>query len=128
MTTTEIPPDAWTRFCRDFTLQHRGWLATVVLRMGGHSALIVRDGVFEGLSVEQDGPHSTLILSMGRGAEHLTHRVPAPRSLALEMTEGGAHTGLSITAEDNAVTTVGFRTPARPDTLDGVTDPGPAGT
>lgn len=82
----------------------------------------MHDAVLQGLSRERRGPHSELVVSVGSGESHMSHRIPAPARMTLEEAPDGAHKGLRIVSNNGDESVIEFRAPARPDSLDGIVD------
>ena len=64
---------------------------------------------------------NTVAIEVGRSpGDHLTHLVHDVTRISLERTDAGADVALQIVSADGTTTLVRFRSPALPDTVDGV--------
>jgi hypothetical protein len=123
MPTRDIPRDQWTSFLDGFSRQHEHWLVNVeVLTDGLGAQREVREKSLIGVSADlKNGTTNAISIMAGdRDDDHVNHIVNRPTRVALEETSEGAHRGLRIEAEDGQTTLLLFRSPARPETLDGV--------
>src|SRR6266581_9073439 len=123
MPTRDIPRPEWTEFLDTFSRQHERWLINVEVVTSGLGAhREVRDKPLTGISEDRkSGDAARISISAGeRPEEHVTHFISRPSRVALEQTEEGAHKGLRIESENGETTLVLFRSPALPETLDGV--------
>ena len=123
MPTQDIPRTEWPAFLDSFSRQHEGWLTTVeVVTSGLGVHREVREKPLTGISEDRKrGDAASISISAGeRPQDHVTHVVPRPSRVALELTEVGAHKGLRIESENGDMTLVLFRAPALPETLDGM--------
>jgi hypothetical protein len=123
MPSRDIPREDWVTFLDSFSRQHERWLVTIEVvtdSLGAHRE--VRDKRLIGVSADlkSRGPDAISIIAGDRSDDHVNHIVNGPTRLALEETEEGAHKGLRIDAEDGATTLLLFRSPALPETVDGV--------
>ena len=82
-----------------------------------------RDLPLQGVST--DSPRSDgVAISVGQSPDnHVTHEVSNPVTIAIERTEAGAERALRIRARDGSTTTVEFRSPMRPEEVDGIPTP-----
>jgi hypothetical protein len=130
---TEISREQWQNFCDPFTRSHHGWLVTLgrirsdVLKQDSQAAdtrleVLVDKAIFQEITPEDRGDHLELLISLGEKTQHLTHRVVKPERIFFEETGEGAHAGLRIDSADGQTTLLRFRTPARPETLDGLAE------
>jgi hypothetical protein len=129
MPTRDIPRKEWAAFLDSFSRQHERWLVNVEVvtdGLGAHRE--VREKGLIGISADlkKRGASSISIMAGDRDDDHVNHIVNHPVRVALEETDEGAHRGLRIEAEDGQTTLLMFRSPARPETVDGVF-PAPAG-
>ena len=123
MPTQDIPRTEWPAFLDIFSRQHEGWLTTVEVvtnGLGVHRQ--VRDKPLTGISEDRKrGDTSSIAISAGELPEdHVTHVIRRPSRIAMEQTDQGAHKGLRIESEDGETTLVRFRSPALPETVDGM--------
>ena len=123
MPTRDIPRAEWAAFLDTFSRQHERWLVSVeVLTSGLGAHREVRDKPLTGISEDRkSGDPARISISAGeRPEDHVTHVISRPSRVALELTAEGAHKGLRIESEDGETTLVLFRSPALPETLDGM--------
>jgi hypothetical protein len=121
--TQDIPRTEWAPFLDAFSRQHEGWLTTievVTTGLGAHRE--VRDKPLTGITEDRiRGDAASISVSAGeRPEDHVTHVIERPSRVALELTEEGAHKGIRIESENGEMTLVLFRTPALPESLDGM--------
>lgn len=129
---TEISREQWQNFCDQFTRSHHGWLVTLgrirsaVLDQDTQAdiglGVLVDKAILQGITPEDKGDHMELLISLGEKSQQLTHRVVKPERIFFEQTEEGVHAGLRIDSADGQTTLLRFRTPARPETLDGLAE------
>jgi hypothetical protein len=120
----EVSPDEWDRFLETFVNQHAGWLVNVFTCPGGkkcEKSTQVIGRPLEHITVDwNDLRHEVQISVAGFDKEIVIHRVPEPKRLVLKEDSAGAHEGLDIFSADGTVTSLRFRVPAHPETLDGI--------
>jgi len=76
---------------------------------------------FEGISVSAEDEPQSLVINLGRTTEdHVSHTVERPRHVWLKQTESGADDSLEIVQENNQKTLLRFRSPVRPEFVDGI--------
>ena len=125
MQTIEILPPVWPQACDAFSAAHEGWLISIdVLASDLGAQPQVRDLPLVGIVAELRGGDSTITISVvgPSGAEQLTHTVHAPTRVRIERTDEGADVAMQIESAEQT-TIVRFRTPARPETVDGIVKP-----
>ena len=122
--TRDIPRDQWQQELDSFSRQHEGWIVRVeVTGPDGQSRTEARDLPLQGVST--DSPRSDgVAISVGQSPDdHVTHEVSNAVTIAIEQTEAGAERALRIRARDGSTTTVEFRSPMRPEEVDGIPTP-----
>jgi hypothetical protein len=116
----EIPNEEWERFLESFSNQHQGWLASVVKiadQQASMQAIACR-------LLRITSEPSQIRLSMEcEGGKPQQDLVRNPERLIFKRDEQGAHQGLDLVASDGSMTSLRFRSAARPETLDGVVTP-----
>lgn len=121
MSTREVKRDEWTSFFDVFSKQHEGWIAT--LEVFGDQFGAQQEAVelpFEGISIAEDERQS-LIINLGKTSEdHVSHTIERPRQVWLRQTEEGANDSLEIVEDGNQKTLLRFRSPMRPELVDGI--------
>jgi hypothetical protein len=126
MPTRDIPREEWPAFLDSFSRQHERWLVNVEVvtdGLGAHRE--VREKGLIGISADlkRNGADAISIMAGDRSDDHvnhINHIINRPTRVALEQTKDGADRGLRIEAEDGQTTLLFFRSPARPETVDGV--------
>lgn len=123
MAIRDIPRDRWPDELDSFSRQHEGWLVSLTTtQAGGASTVEARDLPLQGVS-----PTSPLAddiaIHVGDQPNHVTHEVRHPTGLALDLTDEGAKRALLIRARDGTTTRVEFRSPMRPEDVDGLPAP-----
>jgi uncharacterized protein DUF5335 len=119
----EIPRDQWVSFFDGFSQQHQGWLASIEVTTKGSGSLIEAndlplDSIVTNL---KHGDQDTISIILAKGQdEYLTHNISNTKRVWLEKTSAGADAGLQLESADGSKTRLRFRTPATPETLDGV--------
>jgi len=129
MPTRDIPREQWTTFLDGFSRQHERWLVNVEVvtdGLGAHRELREKGLIGVSADLKNGGTNAISIMAGDSDDDHVNHIINRPTRVALEETNDGAHRGLRIEAEDGQTTLLLFRSPARPETVDGVV-PGPAG-
>ena len=119
--TTEIPREEWRRFLDEFSRRHAGWLVTIEVNdpREGRSEL-ARDVPLSGVSAELHGRAPEIESLAGPRGREINPRIAAPSRLTLSRTPGGADEGVEMESADGTRTLVRFRTPALPETVDGL--------
>lgn len=122
MSTIEVTRDDWTSFFDTFSRQHEGWFASLeVLGDDVGAQREVDELPLEGISVNAGENAESLIISFGKTPEdHVTHTVERPRHVWVNQTVEGAHESLEIEEEDNQKILLRFRSPIRPELVDGI--------
>ena len=122
MLTTEIPFKEWKRALDEFSLVHDRWLVSLeVLSPQFGAQPQIRDVPLLAVAaeLEHDGP--VVVISAGRSdGEHFWHVIPGPTHIRLEQSDERADVALEIESSDGTVNILRFRTPALPETVDGV--------
>ena len=123
MPSRDIPREQWVTFLDSFSRQHEGWLVNVEVvtnGLGVHKE--IREKRLIGVSADLKSRDSNAIsvIAGDRSDDHVNHIINGATRIALEETEEGAHKGLRIDAADGETTLLLFRSPALPETVDGV--------
>ncbi len=122
MSTREVTRNEWTSFFDVFSKQHEGWIAS--LEVFGDEVGAQTEAVelpFEGISISTEDEPQSLVINLGRATEdHVSHTVERPRHVWLKQTEAGADDSLEIVQENNQKTLLRFRSPVRPEFVDGI--------
>jgi len=118
--TRKIPRDEWCSELDAFSRQHEGWIVNVeVSGSDGQRQTEAHDVPLVGVSCDAPARDRVDIMVGAHPRSHVTHIVE-PIDVALETTDAGAERGLRIRAADGSTTTVEFRSPMRPEDVDGM--------
>jgi hypothetical protein len=125
MRTMEIPKNEWLNFFDIFSRQHEGWLAT--LEIAGSDVgdqIEAQQYWFSGISFDPKGTgRDSIDIELGADPNrHVNHLVARPASVALMLSDAGAHEGLNIESEDGTKTILLFRTAQIPEQINGIVD------
>ena len=116
-----IEPRKWSEFLDGFSRRHDGWLISVAVeRQAGERRYVARDVPLRGVVAEPDGDTGSMLIFTGATTPHAAHFVKRPVSLAVEETAEGAEAELTIADRSGARTIIEFRSPMRPELVDGV--------
>jgi len=123
MPSRDIPREQWMTLLDSFSRQHERWLVNVEVvtdGLGAHRE--VREKRLIGVSADLKSRDSSTIsiIAGDRSDDHVNHIINGPTRVALEETEEGAHKGLRIEAAAGETTLLLFRSPASPETVDGI--------
>jgi len=119
MTTREIPRERWREELDSFSRQHEGWIVRVDITESGQTRTEARDVPLYGVSVDNPRKDAIAVVVGHEPVDHVTHEVMRPVAVSIEQTDSGAERALRIRADDGSTTTVEFRSPMRPDEVDG---------
>lgn len=123
MPSRDIPREDWVTFLDSFSRQHERWLVNVEVvtdGLGAHREIREKSLVGVSADLKGRGMGTISIITGDRSDDHVNHIINRPVRVALEETEEGAHKGLRIDAENGETTLLRFRSPALPETVDGV--------
>lgn len=122
MQTLEIRRDSWSRTLAEFSASHEGWLISVdVLTPTIGAQPEVHDLPLVGVVAEPHNGGGAITIAAGRsGAGQITHTIQSPTRVWIERTDAGADVALEVESAEGMTTIVRFRTPALPETVDGV--------
>jgi hypothetical protein len=111
----------WVNYVDAFSRRHDGWLISVAVEEGSAPRKVVTHDVpLRGVVAELDDDISSMMVFTGDTAPHATHFVGHATALEVEETGEGADAALTITDESGARTIVEFRSPMRPELVDGI--------
>lgn len=117
----DIPRDQWREELDSFSRQHEGWIVRVeVTGADGQPQTEVCDLPLQGVSFDSPAANRLAIMVGQEPAAHVTHEVADPVKVVIEQTDAGAERALRIRAADGSTTTVEFRSPMRPEEVDGL--------
>jgi hypothetical protein len=118
--TRDMPRESWRDELDSFNRQHQGWLVSVTTRRpDGQTLVEARDMPLQGVS-QMSSTASDLAVEVGDRERHLTHEVREITALKMDVTDAGADKSLIIESADRTTTMVTFRSPMRPEDVDGV--------
>ena len=122
MRTINIPHEVWTDRLNEFTNVHEGWLVSLdVLSPEIRAQPALENLPLLGVSVDHIDDDDSIVISVGRSATaHLTHVVHAVTRIDVEQTDDGADAALQVESVDGTKTILRFRSPALPETVDGL--------
>ena len=104
-----------------FSRRHDGWLISVAVDEGANAPrYVVRDVPLRGVVAELDEDVSSMMVFTGAAIPHETHFIDHATELEVEETRDGADSALTITDESGARTILEFRSPMRPELVDGI--------
>jgi uncharacterized protein DUF5335 len=121
MSSRLIPRDHWRQELDSLSRSHEGWIVRVaVTKPGGQSQIEVHDTPLQGVAAELGREPVIAVMVGDRPDTHLTHQVKSPLELSLDQTETGAVSALRVRSGDGTTTAVEFRSPMRPEEVDGM--------
>jgi hypothetical protein len=123
MPSRDIPREDWVTILDSFSRQHEGWLVNVEVvtdGLGAHREIREKSLIGVSADLKSRGTDTISIITGDRSDDHVNHIINRPVRVALEETEEGAHKGLRIDAENGQTTLLRFRSPALPETVDGL--------
>jgi hypothetical protein len=116
-----IDRSEWTNFVDEFSRRHDGWLISVAMEEGSAPRrYVAHDVPLRGVVAELDDDISSMMVFTGYTTPHATHFVTQATGLEIEETGEGADAALTITDESGARTILEFRSPMRPELVDGI--------
>jgi len=111
----------WPAFVDGFSRRYDGWLISVAVEQGAVARrYLARDTPLRGVVAKLNDDTGSMMVFTGDTMPHATHIVERPTSLAVEETADGAEAALTITDDSGARTILEFRSPMRPELVDGV--------
>jgi hypothetical protein len=122
MQTVELPPSSWSRAFAEFSALHEGWLVSVdVLAPALGAQHEFHDLPLVGVVSEPRDRGNLITIAAGAmDGQQITHAVHSPLRVWLEKTNDGADAAMQIESADGIKTILRLKTPARPETVDGV--------
>ena len=111
----------WTNFVDAFSRRHDGWLISVAVEEGSAPRkYVTHDAPLRGVVAELEEDISSMMVFTGDTTPHSTHFINHATRLEVEETRDGADAGLTITDESGVRTILEFRSPMRPELVDGI--------
>jgi Family of unknown function (DUF5335) len=122
MQTLEIQPARWSRALAEFSAIHEGWLISLdILSPAIGAQPEVRDLPLVGIVAEPEHRGSLITISAAKfGGEQITHSIHSATRVRLERTDTGADVAMQIESAEGTTTILRLRTPALPETVDGL--------
>jgi uncharacterized protein DUF5335 len=116
-----ISHDQWREELNGFSLSREGWIVRIVVtEPGGRTHVAVRDVPLQGVVADFNRAPTLTVMVGDRPDTHLTHQVMNPKALEFEETDAGAISALVVRSDDGTKTEVEFRSPMRPEEVDGL--------
>ena len=116
-----IDPAEWVQYVDAFSRRHDGWLISVVVEERSvPRRYVTHDVPLRGVVAELGRDVSSMMVFTG-DSPHSTHLVEHATALEVEETSEGADAALTITDESGTRTILEFRSPMRPELVDGIT-------
>jgi len=124
MKTQEIVQSEWERTLEAFSAAHEGWLVSLeVLSPSFGAQPVLTDLPLVGVTLEDHQGDAIAIAAERATGEHATHFVDAPTHVWVERTDEGTDVALAIESSDGSRALLALKTPARPETVDGIPRP-----
>lgn len=124
MNTVEIARSDWEEALDTFSAVHEGWLVSLeVLSPALGAQPVLTDVPLLGVTLDDERGQSIAIAAERSAGEHATHFVASPTHVWVERTDDGADVALQIESTDGTRALLALKTPARPETVDGVPSP-----
>ena len=116
-----IPKNEWSRFLKNFSMQHEGWLVTLqIVQPSANPQIEAHEVAFSGITIEPSAGHQRELSILLNSPGGLTHRIPRPKAIELRETDSGAHESLAVRSEDGTATVIRFRSMVLPEQVDGL--------
>ena len=116
-----IPRNQWREELDSFSRSHEGWIVRVaVTEPGGRSQVEAGDVPLQGVTADFGSTPTIAVMVGDLQDTYLTHQVANPKLLEFEQTEAGAISALVVHSGDGTKTVVEFRSPMRPEDVDGL--------
>jgi hypothetical protein len=117
MTTLDVPRAEWPFFFKEFSRQHRGWLATIHGIEGAVPLTRVPSVPIAAISLERDGSDRAVRVTLG---SHISLWIVGPAVVRAQRSDDGSDCALEVEAGDEAFLRVAFGATAKPEELDGI--------
>jgi len=120
LTIRDIARESWREELDSFSRQHEGLIVSIKTRNpDGHVAFEAHDVPLQGVSYASPRSNDIAIF-VGDRRSQLSHEVHDPAALKMELTADRAQRALIIDGKDGTRTRVEFRSPMRPEEVDGL--------
>ncbi len=119
----EVAHNQWVAFLDSFSLQHVGWLVTVevIIPSPAGRLIAIQGRPLKGISVDSAEGKERAYVQVGDCLEeHVLHTIDKPTRVTFKQSQTGMHQGLEIVSADGTTTVIRFRSPMRPEMLDGM--------
>jgi hypothetical protein len=121
MDTVEIARSDWEKSLDTFSAVHEGWLVSLeVLSPALGAQPVLTDLPLVGVTLDDQRGEGIAIAAERSAGEHMTHFVASPAHVWLERTDEGVDVALQIESADGTRAILELKTPARPETVDGI--------
>ncbi|HKB09431.1 MAG TPA: DUF5335 family protein [Vicinamibacterales bacterium] len=120
MSSVAIAPDRWRSELDSFSRQHEGWIVSLTTRTAdGTVGVQARDVPLEGVS--QASPDADdIVVQVGGSDGHMSHEIRGVTAVTIDMADDRARRALVVDSRDGTQTTIAFRSPVRPEEVDGL--------
>ena len=122
MNTVELAAQDWSRALDEFSSIHEGWLISLELldpELGAQPQ--INELPLVGVTAEKGPRGSTITIAAAtKGGANITHIVQSPTHVRIERTDDGVDEALEIESDAGTTAILRFKTPAHPDTVDGI--------
>ena len=120
MTTRDLGRSSWREELDSFSRQHEGWIVSIITRSSrGETTVAAHDLPLQGVGPASPWSKNIAVI-VGGGQSHLTHEIREPVGLQIDLTPNGAERALLVHGNDGTTTTIEFRSPMRPEEVDGL--------
>jgi Family of unknown function (DUF5335) len=119
----EVAHNQWVAFLDSFSLQHMGWLVSVevIIASPAGRLIAIQERPLKGVSIDSaEGKERAYVQVGDRQEEHVLHTIDKPTRVKFKQSHTGMHQGLEIVSADGTTTLIRFRSPMRPEMLDGI--------
>ena len=121
MSRRAIERQEWQAFVDAFSRRHDGWLVSVAMvPEAGDRRYLARDVPLQGVIAEVNDDSGSITVLTGGTVPYARHVVKRPVSLVVEETADGAEAELAIADDRGERTIIAFRSPMRPELVDGI--------
>ena len=121
MQTVEVQPAGWSQALTEFSAAHEGWLVSMdILAPSLGAQPEVHELPLVGVVAE---PGAITIAAARPEKGQITHTIHSPTRVRIERTNAGVDVAMQIEAAEDTTTILRLKTPARPETVDGIPTP-----
>ena len=120
MSIRDLGRNSWREELDSFSRQHEGWIVSIITRSSrGEITVAAHDLPLQGVGPASPWSKNIAVI-VGGGQSHLTHEIREPAGLQIDLTPNGAERALLVHGNDGTTTTIEFRSPMRPEEVDGL--------